>query len=359
MKAEKIDSLTSLRFFAAAAVVVLHARHTFGDLGLSNHLALTQAVSLFFVLSGFILAHTHRSIPTGREILKFYTSRFARIWPLHVVCAAIAFYLIRFDGAEVPPLHAFLNVTLLQSWSTDIHTYFSLNGISWSLSDELFFYACFPLLIHRIEQTWRLKLIATIALTAAVIAASSGASREMSLWSTYILPATRLSEFMLGIGAYQLYRNLGIRTMLSHRSTGIEIIVVLVTITMIWLARLPYFADAGPAWRLWISNDGAAIAFAALILVMSLERGAISRVIQKRPLIYLGEVSFSLYLVHQLVLRFMQQHGYGAGLGHFWGGVFYWCAAMSCAIVAHHLIENPARNLIINLSSRVLRPSLS
>jgi peptidoglycan/LPS O-acetylase OafA/YrhL len=56
-KPQKLDALTSLRFFAAAMIVVHHGHRVFGSMGLAESLPLDQGVSFFFVLSGFILAY--------------------------------------------------------------------------------------------------------------------------------------------------------------------------------------------------------------------------------------------------------------------------------------------------------------
>src|SRR5690349_17655364 len=80
--------LTALRFFAAAVVVIGHGHSLFGSLNIANAIATGQAVSFFFVLSGFILAYNYPVLRTGRDVAMFYATRFARIWPLHALTAA-------------------------------------------------------------------------------------------------------------------------------------------------------------------------------------------------------------------------------------------------------------------------------
>lgn len=74
----QLSALTGLRFFAASAIVLHHLRGTFG-LGTYTGLALSQAVSVFFVLSGFILAYAHPDLPTWKDRSRFWLARFARI----------------------------------------------------------------------------------------------------------------------------------------------------------------------------------------------------------------------------------------------------------------------------------------
>ncbi|MFM0224449.1 acyltransferase family protein [Paraburkholderia dipogonis] len=353
MPAQKINSLTSLRFFAAAMVVVFHTRREFGYFGLANHLALTQAVSLFFVLSGYILAHTHRTITSRSDLFIFYLKRFARIWPLHLAGAAAALWLIHFEGGSVRDADAILNVLLLHAWSWDITTYFSLNGISWSLSDEAFFYAVFPLLIWRVNATWAAKLAGTAIVTAAMLFAFKNMGRPLMLWSAYISPITRLSEFMMGIAAYQLRDKLRNAIKGGWRASALEIGTALIVASAIWAADLKFVSDLPfhpiKPVAIWLSNCGAGVLFTLLIAVFALEGGALSRLLQARPLIYLGEISFALYMVHQLVLRYAEDHGYmtpdypiAAKFS------LYWLAAIAVAAAAHHLIEIPAQRLILS-----------
>jgi peptidoglycan/LPS O-acetylase OafA/YrhL len=350
---QKINSLTSLRFFAATMVVVFHTRREFGYFGLAGHLALTQAVSLFFVLSGYILAHTHRTITSRADLGTFYLKRFARIWPLHLAGAAAAAWLIHYEGGSFEGTAVILNVLLMHAWSWDITTYFSLNGVSWSLSDEAFFYAVFPLLIWRVNATWAVKLAGTILVTAAMLLVFKNMGRPLMLWSAYISPITRLSEFMMGIAAYQLRDKLRAAIKSSWLASVLEIGTALIVVSAIWAADLKFVSDLpfhpNKPVAIWLSNCGAAVVFALLIAVFALEKGVLSRLLRARSLIYLGEISFALYMVHQLVLRYAEDHGYMAqDYPVAAKAALYWAAAIAVSAAAHHLIELPAQKLIMS-----------
>src|SRR5688572_22687863 len=80
---EQLDPLTSLRFAAAAMIVVLHTRGVFGlpaDWG--EPFAFAQAVPFFFVLSGFILTHVYPNLDAAGS-RRFLVARVARLWPAH------------------------------------------------------------------------------------------------------------------------------------------------------------------------------------------------------------------------------------------------------------------------------------
>lgn len=90
IRRSKLDALTSIRFIAATLIVIGHAHNTFGSAGIATTFALGQGVSIFFVLSGFILAYNYNGrLGNLREVFKFFLARFARLWPLHIVSIAI------------------------------------------------------------------------------------------------------------------------------------------------------------------------------------------------------------------------------------------------------------------------------
>lgn len=356
MQPTRIDSLTSLRFFAAAMVVVFHASHSFGGLPeYLKHFTLTSAVSLFYVLSGFILSHTHRGTTSIREVLRFYTNRIARIWPLHLVTAFAALYMINWEGGHVAAPVIISNLLLVQSWYPNTDVYFSLNGVAWSLADEAFFYAMFPLLIYRIEKRWIFNLLATVIVTAAMLTAFRAAPRPWLVWAAYISPITRLSEFMLGIAAYQIYRRFGENTISLVKATMLELLMVALTVGALWATDLKFVSSmpfiVAKTQSIWASNCAAAIAFAPLIVVIAFQKGLLSNCLLWKPLVYLGEISFSLYMVHQLVQRFFDEHGLFTN----YGLSMYWATAIACAAVAHHVVESPLRRLIIRTANGAAR----
>src|SRR5271156_4621346 len=90
--APKLQALTSLRFFAAAMLVVFHSAPQicpeWSDFVL-HKLALNQGVSFFYVLSGFILTYVYPNLQGRESIVKFLRARIARVYPVYVV----AFFL--------------------------------------------------------------------------------------------------------------------------------------------------------------------------------------------------------------------------------------------------------------------------
>lgn len=160
-KKEHLTALTSLRFFAALLVLLFHGTAGIKTLpaGLSGILRNGgMGVSLFFILSGFVLTYTY--FGTRVSLRDFFAARFARIYPVYlfslIVAAPFFFknYIEDGHGGSVPALVAG-KVFLVQSWvpwMTD-----NWNVPSWSLSTEAFFYLLFPALLPALAKLPRVS----------------------------------------------------------------------------------------------------------------------------------------------------------------------------------------------------------
>lgn len=316
-----LDALTGLRFVAAFCVFVHHARERFridswnlGPLG-------GVAVGFFFVLSGFILTHVYGATLRRESIGAFYRARFARIWPIHVVCVAI--FLVVFRSGNPPRSSEELgliarHVLLVQSWTTHLPSALNYNGVSWSISVEMFFYACFPLLCLLGRRAFFASYSAIVLATALALLlgelalARDGALRPALMTVVHVFPPMRLLEFATGIAAARLVPVPGEQQAAPARpwrDTLLEIAAV-ASIALAFLlfgpaqwaervlphARFPVLAAYLP------KGPGFALPFAFAIVVLARSRGLLARALAHRSLVFLGEVSFSFYMIHAIVL---------------------------------------------------------
>src|SRR3989339_1650701 len=153
-KPGRLDSLTGLRFLAAFLVMAGHygtvpCSLPWLDSIIRNNF---QAVTLFFVLSGFVLTHTYYS-QKGKSPWKNYAIlRAARILPAYLLSLAVCIPLYWFTGTgpSLTPLFKSAGIALhllfLQSW-LPLFDWLSLNTPAWSLSVEFVMYVLFPLLL--------------------------------------------------------------------------------------------------------------------------------------------------------------------------------------------------------------------
>jgi peptidoglycan/LPS O-acetylase OafA/YrhL len=363
----QLPALTGLRFVAAALVVLFHARGMLPSLRENAALDVLgsgySGVSLFFVLSGFVLAYNYLT-PDGtgvRDTRDFLVARFARIYPVYLVGIIVGFPLFVRDlqrsggnaqlWREGPPITG-LTVTLLQSWVPDYAC--RLNCPGWSLSTEAFFYLAFPAIGIWLVRRPRASLIA-FAATCWVIAMGfsltymklnpdhfteiTAASRADWIGMVKFSPLFRLPEFALGMAAGVLF----LRTpeMLGRYASAIGLLASAAIVAVLTFhARLPY---------LLIHNGLLAPLFAVLIVALAGGSGPLAVLLGTRPLRLLGEASFALYLMHLAILSYATKGLEMAGKSMnthpaLLIGTLVVMQAISIAILL--TIEEPARRVI-------------
>jgi len=358
---KKLDSLTSLRFFAAALVVVGHVSPLFRvHYSLLNGFLGGQGVTFFYVLSGFILTYSYPVLDRAGT-RRFFVARLARIWPMHLAAILLLVLLVVVgQNAVLDPVVVGLNIFLLQAWVPIPHYYSSFNPIAWSVSVELFFYACFPLLIRNWRRTWALKLGVTLLMTAGMTALYNYGQRFLPQGAdvsgvVYYNPLARLFEFTVGVTTAQIWLALRDRLRLS-RAVG--------TLLELGALALVFFISAGsiqwayqiqslPFLRLggfvWLSNGGMLVLpFALLVLILALEAGWVSRVLAFLPLVILGEISYSIYLTHSTFLGYYLDHQERFRVipdNLLWPA--FWVVLLASCFVFWSLIELPSRHAIV------------
>jgi peptidoglycan/LPS O-acetylase OafA/YrhL len=317
----EIKPLTSLRFIFAILVFLCHCyigeKPVFpeGFIG----------VEFFFILSGFIISYTYKDKILDRKFSfkEFFSARVARIYPLHLATFFIALMLIIRDFlkdqtalSELPWVKMFFNITLLQSF-IPVHSFiFSFNIISWSISDELFFYLMFPLLIWFFNRH-RAKTVITagiLALTLYFTAAFFVPERYHHA-IFYINPFLRIYDFILGIALFHLYRyikSLNIinkpaasepaikgKGVFSRKATAtlVEIIsVCLLVVMVIFSNRFPQVYSYGSYY--WIP-----LALLVLCFTQLFGEGVITKILSLKPFVFLGKISFCFYMLHYMMIR--------------------------------------------------------
>lgn len=263
-------------------------------------------VGFFFVLSGFILTYVYRDF-TGHSVRSFYVARFARLWPVHLFTFLIAALVIQPNALFVPvyAITAPINLLMLQAWLPINGLVFSWNAPSWSISVELWFYILFPFL----AATSRLGMwFAGLTVIAAIIVISVPAvpSRPFEFWHVHAIlqhPAVRVVEFAVGVAAGRVF-NAGVRV--KGHATFFEFAAVVAVGFYAATSVAVQGAIAGAGYEkigLWYSQSGGLLVFAFAIFVFAQNAGLISRVLSIRALVLLGEISFSTYMLHQLLIR--------------------------------------------------------
>jgi peptidoglycan/LPS O-acetylase OafA/YrhL len=362
---EDLKPLTSLRFFAAFAIVLLHAKlYTAWGWLPTDRIPLGHGVSFFFVLSGFILTHVYSS---RQDIgyFGFVRLRVARLWPVHVVTLLLVVLFVRpetFDGVGFFDRRATLlaNLTLTQSVFPFTSYFLSWNSVSWSISTEMCFYLLFPFLLPNIKRLWMRNLLISGAVAASVFVllrlfhvppGSTDVDKLTVSAATYTNPLVRGFEFCLGMASWALWDRYLRRANISTTAWTVMELAALAGVA-VWAVVLWIPATAMPPLSLlsplWVSPAGSCWLFAIFIPVMARGRGLAGRLLSTTPFVWLGEISFAVYMVHQILFKILN---WNLGID---SALVFFSALILASAALHHLVEKPCRAL---LSGRVRLPA--
>lgn len=346
---QKVENkpLTSIRGIAALWVV---GHHWFPGVVLGGFAAAEPAwtrrvfgpgdlaVDLFFILSGLIIARVYGTLGKGGRA-DFFLRRIFRIYPLHVLVTTtfgLAFILAGvFRGTMHFPLDAFLfSIFLIVPFGpVPMH----INPPTWSVAVELICYLAFPVAMIGLRR-YRSKLL-LVGLAAGVAWLEWRVQHDMAGVITGLGAIARgLTGFALGMILTRLSQQL------SPPRAAVAIAELCAGGLLIWAIE---------AW----SPGGIALASALLLFCLIYDKGPIAVALRHPVFVWLGEISFAVYLIHYpLFVAFsskMPPTRFGLSGFH---GAALWLAAMLpillvCATIGHLLIERPARRI-----ARRLRP---
>jgi peptidoglycan/LPS O-acetylase OafA/YrhL len=345
----QIGALTGIRAFAAFWVVFHHLREyrPHGLLGMPILSELSHegwlAVDLFFVLSGFIMMHVHGEdfgalrVESAR---RFIWLRFIRIYPAHVVVLLLPLPLlfiamalgVHFNRDAFGARSFVLSALMLNGWGFPGSV--GWNVPSWSVSAEWFAYLVFPFLALALWRVQRRRTAALLILT--ILGAVTLIGGIYSDWTQFMLPAwgtlVRVtSEFALGCLAYHFYL----------QPIGRRLAEGMAQIAFAGVLAVSIFASSP------IYNALTLAFFVLLVIGLSRAAGPFARLLQTRPSIYLGRISYSVYLVHSLVLavyaRLIARIGGGDALVEFAIVAIYAALVILASHLLYTLVEDPAR----------------
>jgi peptidoglycan/LPS O-acetylase OafA/YrhL len=318
---QRVASLTGVRAVAALLVMGTHAAYTTGMYPKQYVGLLTSrmeiGVPIFFVLSGYLLFSPWvRAAAEGRaapSVKRYAWHRVRRIMPAYAITVIAAYLVYHWRTAGPNPGHTweglFRNLTLTQIY-TDHYLYSFLHqGLTqmWSLAVEVAFYVALPalaylLLVALCRRAWRPRLL---------LAGLAGLAVISPAWLTLV----HITDFLpdsapLWLPTYLMW------------FVGGMLLAVLAALGTRWyalvcvpLALLCYFIAATPIagepttspTQLWeaLAKTGFYAVIATLVVApLALgDRGWYARVLASRPMVFLGEISYELFLVHLITME--------------------------------------------------------
>jgi peptidoglycan/LPS O-acetylase OafA/YrhL len=260
-------------------------------------------VDFFFVLSGFVVCHAYRGrLDSPRKVGGFILRRFGRLWPLH---AALLFVLmlivtvINLYGRHPDSLtitdatgnYSLLALALNAALLTAMGLYGNAwNSPAWSIGAELYTYLLFAAVV----------VFAGKRLLGASLALTLGASLVLLAFAPALMNSTADFGFVRCIGGFFA----GVVTYHVHEATRKRKLPLpsVAEVAVVALAGLFMLVAGDGPDEVHALSLVAPVVFGAAILVFARERGALSKVLQVRPLRALGRWSYSIYMVHMPIL---------------------------------------------------------
>lgn len=343
----RLDSLTGLRWWAAFGVFVYHMSNLAPlKTEVLQHWG-NYGVTFFFVLSGFVLSWSAR--PATTRPSTFWWRRFARIYPAHLVALLVAipvFYSFAPDPADwwVKPFDlgvVLLSVVLLQGWSADPIVRFSGNPAAWTLTCEAFFYALHPLLNRSLRRLrTRGALIVSVGVVLLAIVYRAVLVIAPGLLPPIPLPVTRLLEFVIGMTVAQAFLSGWVPRL---KPLWIYLAGIVVILIFTYGSRVVGDDPAFAVVRRF-SPEVVLVVCALMIAAVAARdlRGEPS-LLRSRALVWLGDLSYSFYLVHATIMYLLLDAVSVQQLG--WLNLAWYALVLVLAIGAaaalHYLVEKP------------------
>lgn len=364
--------LTSVRIFAALYVVLLHSFLWTNRLNVSTWSGRFvrngyTAVGFFFTLSGFILAHVYLNTDRLIDRRRFWLSRFARAYPLlfcSLLLDAPRHFLAGLATTSASAAAVDTGITLvgesllLQSWLTPFTT---INGPSWSLSAEAFFYLLFPFLAVWLWRAKGRKAVGAFLLMWACAAAAPGlvtwqhpqlfleVPPSVLQHNVEVMPIFRVFEFFAGIALCSLQQSTIAKLPLNHRSRLGWIAILAAAMLS---ATAIEFSNSIP---LLVMSDGFLLpVYGLTILGLVNSRGWLHQLLSHPRFVLLGEASYAVYLLHGPLFSYVSGvHAIDSPA--MW--IAYLSVVLGLSIASFVWIERPMRRRILDWAS--VRPTVS
>jgi peptidoglycan/LPS O-acetylase OafA/YrhL len=305
-KPDRLNALTGLRCFAAINIVFFHFSNPnwFGWLAPVVDAGFVS-VSYFILLSGFVLGYNYNARARAGQLdrARFWKARFTRIYPIYLLSLLLSLGTLGKEyGSHTHGMFwagIVLTPLLLQGWIPAISTF--LNTPAWTMSAEAFYYAIFPWLarwkrperikpyLWKMAGVWMLGLVPGalyIAFNPDGIAHPDRWSYGPWLWALKYTPYAHVASFIFGVMLAELDE-------LIARESRLRL----------WLglggfAGIYGLLTLGPLMPYAIMHDGLLMPLFGCVVLGLAGKNPLASLLGIRPLVFVGEASYCLYLLH-------------------------------------------------------------
>lgn len=320
MKQHRMLELDALRGIAALSVVLYHYFFRYNEI--YGHVGIPAAwaelgqygVQLFFMVSGFVIYWTLGRIANPMD---FLVSRASRLYPAYWVAILLTFTIVNIaglPGRESSVFEALVNTTMLQEFvRVD-----SVDGVYWTLTIELIFYFWMFMFyfVHRLHwvETWLSALVLlSVGQTMGWYELHSAIDKLLLLdYAAFFLSGICLYKVASGSAGHLTYAHLALALSSTFPSVSLHVWAIFVFIHIAF-----YLAITGRMH--WLA---------------------------KRPFVFLGTISYSLYLIHQNIGYTIIRAAYGYELPPVVGILVALAFSIALATAVNRWVEVPAMSWI-------------
>lgn len=318
---ERVASLTGIRAVAALLVLATHAayttgKYTHGYMGLAFS-RMEIGVPIFFVLSGFLLFGPWvRAVADDRpppSVARYAWHRVRRIMPAYVITVAAAYVMYHFRTGYPNPGHTVMglirNLTLTQVYTDNYVFSYLHQGLTqmWSLAVEVAFYIVLPVLAYLLlavlcRRRWQPRLLSTGVVALGLITPAWLVLAHTTDW----LP----DGARLWLPSYLAWFVGGMMLAVLAKTGQQWYAVVCVPLALICylivstpIGGEPTTVPAG-LWEALAKSTFYAVIATLVVAPLALgNRGWYARVLASRPMVWLGEISYEIFLIHLMVME--------------------------------------------------------
>ncbi len=344
--------MDGVRGVAALCVAIYHRQDLFSyrpffNWGWTN-------VDLFFLISGLVISHVYEKRVDDRSISfpEFLSHRIARLWPMHLFAMLVMFgvdqVFLSMANAHMmdwkAPLYTFLlNLVLLQHAGlyTSAEMGRTWDGNGWSLTPEILAnLAWFYLLTRRKLSS---ELLATIVLVFAVVQFNFGGAVDHLVLGSNLIRCT--ISYALGCLIYRHFlNNPELKPLSVPWALAVNLVPIALFTNIILKSGFGLLSDDEHwDWMLVL------FAFPALTCCALVKGGILNRVFSSRALVFLGTISYSIYLLHVPIALLINVPLVPSWLAAApYRGLAFLVALIVVSTLAFYYVETPARKYLRN-----------
>ncbi|MGJ0636859.1 acyltransferase family protein [Xenorhabdus bovienii] len=347
--AKKLNSIQAMRGIAALLVMLFHFRvyfnlpfYDFGNVLFSSG---EIGVTIFFMISGFIMEHTHRK--SGKnEAISFAIKRIVRIYPLYFISTILWILIINiFDNESVDISFSNVVKSLLfypLSNNGAPHFGYSTLYVGWTLNYEMIFYFTFfiSVFFQKIRSIilysiWLSSLTILPFLATGKISITPSVDYEFSINYVQLISNPIVLNFIIGVTIAKVLNKKTI-----NFSKELSITLIIMTSTFCWWQ---YINNVNPGTGIGQWGIGIAV---LLFLLINHEISFSMKV--PSFLVHLGRISFSLYLLHSIVQLLIESIFIKVGVVHYALGLQMGILCIVTSLIFSHISQKTIESLLSN-----------